>query len=473
MSNTTHKLQNLKINEIENLLLQNPNISENLDKEIIKLFYPDDKRFVRYYSGQKWRKEHPLIWKYIESRYDDFDNFKEVFYRLRNHIVNRPVCKQCGGRVKFNGVVFRDFCSVKCMRNNDNIKEQVKQTCLEKYGVKYAQQAESVKRKIEETNLQRYGVKCVTQNEMVKQKMINTCLKRYGVTNPGQSKVACAKRERTLQERFGVVNAFKSDVCKDKIKSAMKEKYGVENCAQSKEVQDKIKKTCLHRYGEISPFKSEKIKNKIKQTCLDRFGVKYASQSEEVKKRVKETCLERYGVEAPMQNEQIRNKSKETCLTHYGVENFSQSEEFKEYFRNHHDEIQRKAYITKKKNKTFNSSKQEDYVYSLLCSKYNIVFRQYRDNRYPYTCDFYIPELDLFIELNAHWTHGCKPFTASEKDLEKLEYWKNKHTKYYDIAIKVWTISDVNKRNMTYKNNLNYLEFWNVNEVEEWIKNKE
>ena len=56
-----------------------------------------------------------------------------------------------------------------------------------------------------------------------------------------------------------------------------------------------------------------------------------------------------------------------------------------------------------------------------------------------------------------------------DNDLVKI--WKSKNTKYYDNAIQCWTIRDVNKRNIAKKNNLNYIEFWNLNELKTWIKN--
>lgn len=60
-----------------------------------------------------------------------------------------------------------------------------------------------------------------------------------------------------------------------------------------------------------------------------------------------------------------------------------------------------------KKNGTYKKSKKEDECYELLIKKYDNVIRQYRDeNRYPFNCDFYIPNEDLFIEFNGYWTHG-------------------------------------------------------------------
>lgn len=121
-----------------------------------------------------------------------------------------------------------------------------------------------------------------------------------------------------------------------------------------------------------------------------------------------------------------------------------------------------KSYLTKKKNNSFNKSKDEEILYEKLL-KENVnktIYRQYKDeNRYPYYCDFYIVEDDLFIEVNAHWTHGGHPFNKNDqKDIEKLNEWKEKAktSKFYQQAIYVWTELDVKKQKCAKENNLNY-----------------
>ena len=55
--------------------------------------------------------------------------------------------------------------------------------------------------------------------------------------------------------------------------------------------------------------------------------------------------------------------------------------------------------------------------------------------------------------------------------IEKLQQWqeKAKNSKYYKNAINTWTIYDVKKRNIAKKNNLNYIEFWNISSIKKWI----
>ena len=129
---------------------------------------------------------------------------------------------------------------------------------------------------------------------------------------------------------------------------------------------------------------------------------------------------------------------------------------------------------TKRKNHTFNTSKPEEELYLNKKKKFPSVIRQYKDNtRYPFCCDFYIPELDYFIELNGTWTHGKHPYNKTNiNDKEQLEIWESKGKeghKYYLNAIKIWTIKDVEKRNCAKEHNLNFKEVWSLKEGKEFI----
>jgi hypothetical protein len=118
---------------------------------------------------------------------------------------------------------------------------------------------------------------------------------------------------------------------------------------------------------------------------------------------------------------------------------------------------------------SFRISKQEDKMWEILKEKFINVIRQYREDRYPFACDFYIPEKDLFIELNLFWSHGKKPFENTKEDINKINKWKSKNTKFYNNAIETWTVRDVLKRNTAKQNNLNYLEFFYFKDFENWF----
>lgn len=52
----------------------------------------------------------------------------------------------------------------------------------------------------------------------------------------------------------------------------------------------------------------------------------------------------------------------------------------------------------------------EQKVYNKLIEIYpDLLYDVKVDDRYPYFVDFYIPSKDLFIELNAHPSHGTRP----------------------------------------------------------------
>lgn len=230
------------------------------------------------------------------------------------------------------------------------------------------------------------------------------------------------------------------------------------------EHNEKIKQTCLERYGESSALKVKKFRQKAKQTCLERYGDENYNNREQFKN----TCLERYGEETPLKNKQCIEQSKITLIRKYGVDNYGKTRE--NILATHSKEVNEKRNNTKRKNGTFNSSKPENLSYKLLKEKFDDVIYQYKSEVYPFICDFYIPSLKMYIECNYHWTHGFRPFSEKDNECIKLlNKWKEGNTKYYNNAIITWTIRDVQKRKVAKENNLNYKEFWNINELKKFI----
>lgn len=83
-----------------------------------------------------------------------------------------------------------------------------------------------------------------------------------------------------------------------------------------------------------------------------------------------------------------------------------------------------------------------------------------RDERYPFHCDFYVKSLDLFIELNLHWTHGKHPFNQRSKDdIEEIDNLAFKARDHEAILSKLrtWLSSDPTKFSFALNNNLNYI----------------
>lgn len=199
-----------------------------------------------------------------------------------------------------------------------------------------------------------------------------------------------------------------------------------------------------------------------------------------IKKDRKKTCLKSVatreakagGKEA--YNKQLKEVRNRNAVEKYGSAeaiNQKRSQTLKETWRKNHDDILSRVYAKKRSHNTFNASNPEENYYFYLIDKYgeNDVIRQYVDDRYPFNCDFYIKSLDLFIELNLHWTHGGKLFTGSKEDLLLLEHWKEKAktSKFYQAAIEIWTQKDVEKYNYIKRNKLNFKIFYNSKELYE------
>lgn len=234
------------------------------------------------------------------------------------------------------------------------------------------------------------------------------------------------------------------------------QKFGIKKSSDL-HVQN-IRKACLEKYGVINGGGAPEVLEKIKETNRKKFGSDWYLQTNDYKRKTKET-LEQYGVTNVFQLKEIKDKIKQTNLERYGVEHNMQNKE-----------IRNKVDITKRKNGTFNTSEPEQEIKRLLEEKFSDVKYQYKSEKYPFNCDFYIPELDLYIEYQGIWTHGNHPFSESAEDLEKLNKWKTEAitSEFYQNAIDVWTIADVKKRKTALQNRLNWLEFFTIEEFLNW-----
>ena len=408
-------------------------IQNNHDKLFINLFYRKRVRVSTYRKFIHNPSKYPNINGYLLNRFNDIeenDTYLEIINRILYKIESKPKCKICNNYAKYSGIKPLMYYNCCCQSHTSKYAIMIGQkTCLKKYGVKY-----------------------VVQSKEVKEKSKQTCLEKYGVTNGGGSKQALEKMKETIKEKYGTEFFYQSNHFKEKSKQTCLEKYGVTNGGGSKQALEKIKETNLKRRGVEYVFQDKDIKEKMRESLIKKYGVDHNLKSKEIQEIIKQTNLKLYGCENPMQNEAIIQK---------GID-------------------------TKRKNHTFNVSKPEEELYLYIKEKIPSVIRQYQDYRYSwsdklnrihhYLCDFYIPELDLFIEFNGFPCHGPHSYNPdSKEDQELVEKWKlryknGKHP-LYKRMINGWTISDVKKRKIAKENNLNYYEFWTLEEAKKFIDN--
>ena len=283
-------------------------------------------------------------------------------------------------------------------------------------------------------------------------------LRKFGIKKSKKEALLCY--ESSCLKKYGVKHPSKLEKVKKATRTTNLKKYGKEYIFQVKEIKEKIKKTHLERLNVDNPAKSKTIKTKIKENNLKNYDKENVMQVESIKERVIETNLDKYGVKNIFQDEKVKEKIKQTNQKHWGVDNPSQNKQ-----------IKLKKIATHHKNKSFNISSFEKEVYEQLKKKYKEVYPQYICQRYPFRCDFYVKDIDCFIEIQGLWTHGGKPFEGTASDLVKLECWKQKSqtSKFYEDAIKTWTERDVRKRQVAAQNKLNFFEFFTKKDFYFWL----
>ena len=122
-----------------------------------------------------------------------------------------------------------------------------------------------------------------------------------------------------------------------------------------------------------------------------------------------------------------------------------------------------------------NHSKWEDILEQHFINKSIAYEKQYSDERYPFPCDFYLPDSDTFIEINGYWSHNDHFFDESSKDdQDTLSLWIDKANhghKQYENAVYVWSIKDRQKHEIAIKNKLNYIVLWTYDDLLNYCEN--
>ena len=394
------------------------------DSLITRILIKNDKILTN--SIRKINKgKYPNILEYLNSRYDDSDCMTETIRRIEYKLEERPVCKWCGGHVSFNGYHKESMHYSAC--------------CCSSCHAKYT------KDKRFETNIKKYGRKNFGSAEKVKEYWIS----HYGVDNPAKTDFVKKKMRETNLRKYGFNCSSKSEIVKEKTKQTCLKRYGVEYAGQIEEAKEKSKKTCLEKYGSEYYIGSKDRLEKTIEFSKQNYNVDWFTKSEEIKNKAKETMLRRYGVEYSMQ--------------------IPKNREYMSYLMSSY-EMQERRYNTMKRNHTFNSSSTEEELFLYIKSRFPTVVRQYKDkNRYPYFCDFYVPELDYFIEFQGYYTHGKHPFNPnSDEDLQLIEYYKKKYGEDCQ-PITIWSIKDVEKRECAKRNNLNFKEVWSLEDGKNFV----
>ena len=415
---------------------------------------PDIKEFFKRKNIENYLDEnyHNLYLKLL--KYPEDITWSEKLYWFYNNINDYPVCDVCGKRLPYKGIMtgYAITCSRQCKGLSKKVSDKTKQTNLKKYGVENPFASKDIQGKIKKTNIKKYGAEYASQSDQIKKKTKQTNLDRYGCTCTVHNPVIQEKVKQTNLKKYGVENPFASKDIQGKIKQTMLDKYGEDNPMHIDSIKEKIKQTNLDRYGVENVFLSDEFQNKAKQTMLDKYGEEKALRIKEFKDKAEQTMLDKYGVKYASKLKKFQDKAEQTMLDKYGVKHYAQTDEYKV-----------KNYNTKKKNKSFSSSQiEKDFKKWLDDNGINYKY-QYRSNIYPFVCDFYFPNKNLYLEIQGYWGHGGHPFNPNnEDDIKTLLKWERKNTKLYENCIETWTFRDPMKRQWAKEHNLNWVEVFSI-----------
>jgi hypothetical protein len=442
-----------------------------------------------YRCDKSIRIHLPEFAEYIDSIEAPTDStgspmsFRQKLWHVINDDIEfqKGLC-ECGKRTKFKDFKYKQFCSTQCgtksektrermssINSSESVLAKMRETCRQRYGTDYASQNKEVHDKqmvtLEQTLISKHGsmdafkehqsellrtgdanakirkslaekrdeMSKIRSSEEWKQKYNDTIIERYGsideFSNHRVSK-ACAK--------YDSYGDFKKDVDAKKKKTILEKHASLEE--YNAMCREKQMETIIAKYGSFEAFDAHR-----KETIIAKYGSLEAYDAYR-----KETIIAKYG-SVEEYNKHIREKQMDTIISKYGsMEAYSKA-------------IADAISSTKRKNNTFTTSSTEECVAQKLTDDGIRYIRQYKCERYPFHCDFYLEDYDLFIEIQAMWTHGKRPFNPDDLEcMATLEEWqdKAKTSQFYINAIKVWTDSDVRKRETAKASSINYLEIF-------------
>lgn len=174
---------------------------------------------------------------------EDASTPERVWNVLNGFDKNR--CILCNKPTKWKNfrLGYRKYCSSKCSNSDNEKKEKIKATMLDKYGVEHALQSKELLDKAKNTLLENYGVDSPLKSAEIKQKVRSTNLSKYGA-----------------EEWFAV------PLARERILSTFQTKYGYNTASSADQIKEKTRQTCLERYGTVFPANAPSIRTKMSMT---------------------------------------------------------------------------------------------------------------------------------------------------------------------------------------------------------------
>ena len=380
----------------------------------------------------EYQDELKILYPFLES-----DDIIEYIYYLINDINEIQVCPYCNNKRKWTKRLTEGYKTTCCSKECES-----KRISNQKTGQTIISNNRD-KDFIEKQNKIRVVTDKVIIDLIKYDKYVplitNDCLLVY---LKNRYKDSSSLIETVQRIRLGIENKPLCPTCGNPVrwigkKSKLYTTYCSNTCsANSKETYIKKKATLIKNWGTEHCYDSDKYKNLMKA----KYGVEYIWQRDDVKEKRKNTLLKKYGVENPTQNKDIMNKVWETCKLH----------------------------------KTFPGSRKEDDIYNWLIELGYNVIRQYKSEKYPFNCDFYLSDYDVYIEYQGSQFHHNRAYLGTKDDLIEIEKLQKDITKKLlegknpqsSAIIETWTQRDVYKRTIAKQNNVKLFEIFECDNIE-------
>ena len=153
----------------------------NYIETILKENGPSGRMYVEKYIKRNYPEIYIEVINYCDEKLDDI-SFKEKVYHYVHDIKDKMFCKHpdCNNETKYHNSTlgYYEYCSIRCISSDPNIKKIKEDKSYEKYGTKAPGMNLDVKEKMIKTNQERYGGNSPKNN----QEIINKSLKSFRKT---------------------------------------------------------------------------------------------------------------------------------------------------------------------------------------------------------------------------------------------------------------------------------------------------
>ncbi|HUM42288.1 MAG TPA: hypothetical protein PKI14_05000 [Fervidobacterium sp.] len=184
--------------------------------------------------------------------------------------------------------------------------------------------------------------------------------------------------------------------------------------------------------GYIHASSSPEAVQKRKKTCLKRYGTEYPAMNPDVREKAKKTLIEKYSLDSPEKVSQFyKEKLNKSVMNKYGVENISQIPSVRlKAAKSARKIIEVTHWKTGEKVPCYGTWEQKVAEYfndnEINYEKEKRTFKL-ADLNQTYTPDFYLPDLDLWVEVKGRvYDAWQKKWNSFQKLGLNAEVWDKK-----------------------------------------------